>query len=67
MLFTLMLFNCSTVKVVNNQQEDNVPSLTNKDVLAVTKADDHVVRVRFKAFAKHELNRRIEYKRIKQD
>jgi hypothetical protein len=47
MAFTLVLFNCSTVKVVNNWQEDNVPSLKNKDVLVVTKADDHVVRVRF--------------------
>lgn len=43
----LVFYNCSTVKVVNTWQEDKVPSLINKDVLVVTKADDHVVRVMF--------------------
>lgn len=43
----LVVYNCSTVKVVNTWQEDKVPSLINKDVLVITKADDHVVRVMF--------------------
>lgn len=43
----LVFYNCSTVKVVNTWQEDKVPSLINKDVLVITKADDHVTRVMF--------------------
>ncbi|MEC3906789.1 hypothetical protein VOI54_07145 [Tamlana sp. 2201CG12-4] len=54
--FVLVLFNCSTVQVVNSWKGDETHGVNGKDVLVITKADDHVARVRFETDLVQNLN-----------